>query len=469
MVSVVVSSGHGAKVSGAVGILNEVQEARKVCDRVGVILSSAGVPYKIYHENTATSVNQNLANIVNYHNSQSRDRDVSIHFNAYQSTSSPMGTECLYVSQADLAKKVSGALATAGGFINRGPKKRTDLYFLNNTAKPSILIEVCFVDSSADANLYWANFEAICHSIAETIAGVTLEGAPPTEPPVEPEEPGPEPEPPPEVTGENVVDVAITVTGQPQVVLNGEIIRDGDPANRAVMTLSYEGDVVVTVDGEDFQVKPPTPPSTVMRPTLRRGDQGPDVVTLQNALSIPADGMFGPQTEDAVCDFQTSQELDVDGICGPETWAALEDEYSLPPYQPPAKVLQTNIKASVFGGSSDPNDSAYPPYDTITDSEFSVALPWRFSGAMPRVKVINRANRKEAIANIRDIGPWLTDDCYWDLDKRPLAETCAAEGVPLPRGPNKGKIPNGAGIDVTPALANALGISGMGQVDWIFV
>jgi hypothetical protein len=37
---------------------------------------------------------------------------------------------------------------------------------LNNTSKPAILIEVCFVDSSHDANQYNNNFEEICFDLA---------------------------------------------------------------------------------------------------------------------------------------------------------------------------------------------------------------------------------------------------------------------------------------------------------------
>ena len=41
-----------------------------------------------------------------------------------------MGTECLYLSQAELAAQVAASIASVG-FKNRGAKKRTDLYFLN--------------------------------------------------------------------------------------------------------------------------------------------------------------------------------------------------------------------------------------------------------------------------------------------------------------------------------------------------
>ena len=60
------------------------------------------------------------------------------------------------------------------------------------------------------------------------------------------------------------------------------------------------------------------------RPTLRRGDSGPDVVRLQQALNVTGPGIFGPQTEAAVRDFQRGKDLVPDGIVGPKTWALLE-------------------------------------------------------------------------------------------------------------------------------------------------
>jgi peptidoglycan hydrolase-like protein with peptidoglycan-binding domain len=38
---------------------------------------------------------------------------------------------------------------------------------------------------------------------------------------------------------------------------------------------------------------------------------------------VQIDGVFGPQTEDAVVDFQQALGLDIDGIVGPITWRAL--------------------------------------------------------------------------------------------------------------------------------------------------
>ena len=57
--------------------------------------------------------------------------------------------------------------------------------------------------------------------------------------------------------------------------------------------------------------------------TIRKGSRGGDVATLQHALNLIADGIFGPITDEAVRDFQRTHNLAVDGIVGPKTWAAL--------------------------------------------------------------------------------------------------------------------------------------------------
>jgi len=199
--SVVISSGHGKYVRGAAGILDEVDEARKVVDRLAQELTNRGVDVKTFHDDTSHSQNENLNTIVNYHNAQTRDLDISVHFNAYEQVSKPMGTEVLYITQSGLASQVSAAIASVG-FINRGPKKRTDLFFLNNTEEPAILIETCFVDSEADAEIYHDQFGAICDAIADVLGGVEVEG------------------PPPEVEEGPRVD--IKVSGDVQVFINGD-------------------------------------------------------------------------------------------------------------------------------------------------------------------------------------------------------------------------------------------------------
>jgi peptidoglycan hydrolase-like protein with peptidoglycan-binding domain len=59
------------------------------------------------------------------------------------------------------------------------------------------------------------------------------------------------------------------------------------------------------------------------RKLLEFGSRGAAVKSVQRALRIPADGIFGPQTRRAVRRFQAAHGLAVDGIVGPKTRAAL--------------------------------------------------------------------------------------------------------------------------------------------------
>ncbi len=165
------SSGHGLKIRGAKHFIDEVDEARKVTNEVHRILTTQyNGSGAVFHDDTSTTQNQNLQTIVNYHNKQERDLDWSVHLNAAGVTDAPRGVEVLYYDAKDLSAKVSAAIAKASGLKDRGPKQRIELYFLKNTYKPAILIEVCFVDSKADVELYHKNFNAICIAIAESLA-----------------------------------------------------------------------------------------------------------------------------------------------------------------------------------------------------------------------------------------------------------------------------------------------------------
>lgn len=71
--------------------------------------------------------------------------------------------------------------------------------------------------------------------------------------------------------------------------------------------------------------KPYVPPP----PTLRKGDTGTHVELLQERLnadgaSLKVDGGFGLITERAVRAFQTEKKLVIDGIVGPQVWAAFK-------------------------------------------------------------------------------------------------------------------------------------------------
>lgn len=51
--------------------------------------------------------------------------------------------------------------------------------------------------------------------------------------------------------------------------------------------------------------------------------RGNDVRSIQRALGVEVDGLYGPMTASAVHRYQTTNNLEVDGIVGPETWGHL--------------------------------------------------------------------------------------------------------------------------------------------------
>jgi N-acetylmuramoyl-L-alanine amidase len=396
--NIVISSGHGKYIRGASGYLDEVDEARRVVDRVAELWRTADIGVKVFHDNTSTSQNQNLNTIVNYHNAQTRDLDVSVHFNAYQTTSKPMGVEVLYTTQSALASELSAAMASVLGLPNRGGKYRSDLFFLNSTEEPAILIETCFVDSSADEAAYLDKFEAVCQCIAEVVGNITIgEGPPETEPPPT--------EPPPQPTEDNRIEITSAVEGHVTIYVNNTLVRGHDgPCEHVVkFTVSAVGNATLVINGEEFH----------------------------NAPQAPTE----PEIASNHC----------------------------------------NIEATVFGGSDDPNNSAYPPYALLHgDSEDFVALPYSFNAKLfpndaPKVRVY--CGELSAIGVVADKGPWTTDDVnYVDGAARPIAETCCESNEPLPSGPNAGRIPsNKAGIDLSPHLASKIGVKGKGVVSWEFV
>jgi len=189
-----ISAGHSKDVRGAAGPppwgLDEVNEARRVVTQVGQELEALGVEAETYWDDISTSQNENLNRLVDWHNGQTREIDVSIHFNAYEvTTTKPMGCEVLYVSSTGhgIADDVVKAICTASGLKSRGAKLREDLFWLNNTEEPAVLVEVCFCDAKIDCDIYRAQFVAICAAIAGALSGeeIDLPEPIPPEPPVE--------------------------------------------------------------------------------------------------------------------------------------------------------------------------------------------------------------------------------------------------------------------------------------------
>jgi hypothetical protein len=318
---IAISAGHSKDVRGAAGPapwgLDEVNEARRVTARVGEILNAGGVPTKTWWDDVSKSQSENLGRICDWHNAQSRDIDVSIHFNAYQvTTSKPMGVEVLYVTQQELAKRVCDAIVAACDLPNRGAKLRSDLAFLNNTDKPAVLVETCFVDAKIDADTFRRAFEPVCLAIAEGLAGQELgsEPAPPEaeRPPVD------LPQPP-------------AAAGHPTIAMG-----DHGPAV------------------EELQAK-------------------------LGVLTV--DGDFGPTSDTWVRAFQAAAGLGKDGVVGPQTWAAVDDlQHRVNVGEPPlpkamAEQIYTMAQTSEIADYSWPDRGIPPPgYIAGMALSFAVAL-----------------------------------------------------------------------------------------------
>jgi uncharacterized protein (TIGR02594 family) len=120
---------------------------------------------------------------------------------------------------------------------------------------------------------------------------------------------------------------------------------------------------------------------------------------------------------------------------------------------------QAGITATMFGGAGDSETNAYTG-QPVDPNVPGVALPFRFPGERPRVRVSNPRKNLHVDADIVDVGPWNTNDPYWEMGTRPQAES----GVD-----KTGRRTNRAGIDLTLAAAQAIEIDGKGLVDWEFV
>lgn len=110
----------------------------------------------------------------------------------------------------------------------------------------------------------------------------------------------------------------------------GECLADYDPALV---------DVLALVGGSHPRDLAETDPygwaATCSSPAAHQGDRGLCVAKLQTLLAIAgydleADGRFGPITDQHVRSFQATGGLEVDGLAGPATWAALADTVTQP-------------------------------------------------------------------------------------------------------------------------------------------
>lgn len=179
---VLVMAGHTASGNtgcGAIGLINESNETRKVAPKVVEYLKKMGVNATYIKLDKATSSSY-LYDQVKLANSKGTfDCVVQIHFNSgakdKKGNGKNTGTETFYRTSKGkvFSDRVNKKLSTI--FKDRGSRDdKPNLYWLKNTNCPAILTEVCFVDDKDDVDLYKKNFDKICKLIAEGIANKTV-------------------------------------------------------------------------------------------------------------------------------------------------------------------------------------------------------------------------------------------------------------------------------------------------------
>lgn len=193
-----VHAGHntdGKTGSGAVGLIKESTEARKVKDEVIRQLKMLGNTAYDCTVDNGKNANDVLNKIVTKCNAHDVDYDVSIHFNSGRKDAKgddvTGGVEILLYGfkHDDLnqtAKRVADAISNEFGYRLRsdnttpenyeGLKKRPDLYVLRKTRAKAMLIECCFVDDKDDIEVY--DYKRMAKAIVKGLTGQEVKETP---------------------------------------------------------------------------------------------------------------------------------------------------------------------------------------------------------------------------------------------------------------------------------------------------
>ncbi|MBP3916365.1 MAG: peptidoglycan-binding protein [Clostridium sp.] len=159
-----------------------------------------------------------------------------------------------------------------------------------------MLIEVCFVNSVKDVEIYKSKFEDICKTIAETLVGEI------------------------KVQSNNTQNN----NAQSTTVNKQETVVKGDPWVRSLQEecnkQGFSNQVVDGIAGKN---------TLAGLPVLQQGAKGNITKLLQKKLTAlgfsttGADGIFGNWTRTAVIKYQKNKGLSADGIVGQNTWKSL--------------------------------------------------------------------------------------------------------------------------------------------------
>ncbi|CAM2827854.1 N-acetylmuramoyl-L-alanine amidase [Hathewaya histolytica] len=149
-----IDAGHclsGADTGAQGNGLREELMTREIANEVSRRLQSLGHKVINCTRNSAGSVRESLNYRVNTANNSNVDMFVSIHINAGGGKGSEIYTYGgkQLVEANNILKNLEGL-----GFYNRGIKNGSNLAVIRGTRMKSMLIEVCFIDTLSDVNLY---------------------------------------------------------------------------------------------------------------------------------------------------------------------------------------------------------------------------------------------------------------------------------------------------------------------------
>ena len=180
--SIMLDAGHGGTDPGAVyNGRREKDDTLRLVLAIGQILQNRGVDVEytrttdIYETPFQKAMEANEAGV---------DYFVSIHRNSFEQDNIVSGVESLVYDLSGIkyrmAENINANLETVG-FVNLGVKARLNLVVLKRTKMPAVLVEVGFLNSNTDNQLFDENFDdialAIADGILETLEEVARESA----------------------------------------------------------------------------------------------------------------------------------------------------------------------------------------------------------------------------------------------------------------------------------------------------
>lgn len=173
---IVIDAGHGGEDPGAVYQgRQEKDDTLQLALSVGEILEKNGID--VVYTRT-TDVYQTPFQKVQIANEQMADYFISLHRNSSPKPNQYHGVETLIYDlsgiKLEMAENINAALEKVG-FQNLGVKARPGLVVLRRTKMPALLVEVGFINSDIDNQLFDDKFQEIAQAIAGGIMGTLAE------------------------------------------------------------------------------------------------------------------------------------------------------------------------------------------------------------------------------------------------------------------------------------------------------